>query len=254
MNKTNTKIQIKNLHKAFNGKAVLSGINLSVAKGESLVIIGPSGTGKSVLIKNILGLIKPDQGKIYIDSIETTHLSESERQPFYTQMGMLFQGGALFDSLSVWENISFGLMESQKMPEDVAREEAISLLKAVGLSSKIADHSPADLSGGMQKRVSLARAVATKPKIMFFDEPTTGLDPIMAETINHLIIDNVKKLGATAVTITHDIHSASMIADRIAMLYDGKIVWEGTKAEFEKTKDPYILQMKNRSSKGPIGN
>ncbi len=252
--KKNIKIQIKNLRKSFGEKSVLCGVNLSVKKGESLVIIGPSGTGKSVLIKNILGLITPDSGKIYIDNTETTHLSEAEREPYYNQMGMLFQGGALFDSLSVWENVAFGLIESKKMPLELARKEAEKLLKSVGLSEKIADQSPADLSGGMKKRVSLARAIATKPEIMFFDEPTTGLDPVMAETINQLIVHNVKKLGATAITITHDIKSATTIADRIAMLYDGKIVWEGTKSEFLKTKNPYIVQMKAGSQAGPIGN
>ena len=174
--------------------------------------------------------------------------------PFYKQMGMLFQGGALFDSLSVWENIAFGLVEAQKMPIDEAKNKALEYLKSVGLSHSIADHYPADLSGGMKKRVSLARAIATKPSVLFFDEPTTGLDPVMAEVINQLIVKSVKKLGATAITITHDIKSATTIADRIAMLFDGKIVWEGTKDEFLKTKDPYIVQMKTGQTQGPIGN
>ncbi|MBN2675849.1 MAG: ATP-binding cassette domain-containing protein [Alphaproteobacteria bacterium] len=249
-----SKIKIKNLHKAFGSKKVLYGVSLEVQQAESLVIIGPSGTGKSVLIKNILGLIAPDKGEIYIDGIETTHLSERKREPFYKQMGMLFQGGALFDSLSVWENVAFGLMEAQHMPIDQARKEAEKYLESVGLSKSIAEQYPADLSGGMKKRVSLARAIAIKPEILFFDEPTTGLDPVMAETINQLIVKSVKKLGATAVTITHDIKSATTIADRIAMLYDGRIVWEGTKDEFLKTKDPYIVQMKTGATKGPIGN
>lgn len=250
--KKKIKVAVKNLHKSFGSKKVLAGINLSVKSGESLVIIGPSGTGKSVLIKIILGLITPDKGKIFIDGENKTNLSESELESFYKKIGMLFQAGALFDSLSVWENIAFGLIESKKISPEIAKKEAKHLLKSVGLSEKTLEHSPADLSGGMQKRVSLARAIATKPEIIFFDEPTTGLDPVMAETINQLIVHNVKKLGATAITITHDIKSAETIADKIAMLYDGKIVWEGTKAEFLKTKNPYIVQMKTGEQKGPI--
>ena len=175
-----------------------------------------------------------------------------QKEEMHAKMGMLFQGGALFDSLTVWENVAFGLLENQKMPRKQAKTEAIRVLRQVGLAPDVADLSPSELSGGMQKRVSLARAIATKPEIIFFDEPTTGLDPIMAAVINDLIIESAKGLGATALTITHDMASARKIADRIAMLYKGKIIWEGTVKELDKTDNPYVLQFINGSSQGPI--
>ena len=252
MDKENNKIEVSDLHKAFGRKRVLNGVDLKIKKGESLVVIGGSGTGKSVLIKCIQGLIRPDSGSIKIDGFETVGAARKENEKHYAKMGMLFQGGALFDSLSVWENVAFGLLENQKMPRRQARGKAVEVLRQVGLGPDVADLSPSELSGGMQKRVGLARAVATRPEIIFFDEPTTGLDPIMADVINDLIIDSVKKLGASALTITHDMASARKIADRIAMLYQGKIIWQGTVAEMDKTDNPYVCQFVNGCSKGPI--
>lgn len=252
MDKKTPRIVISNLHKAFGTKIVLDGVDLEVAKGESLVVIGGSGTGKSVLIKCIQGLITPDDGSIKINGKESVGIDKKEAEALYSKMGMLFQGGALFDSLSVWENVSFGLIENQKMPRKQAKKQAIKYLKQVGLSADVADLSPSELSGGMQKRVGLARAIATQPEIIFFDEPTTGLDPIMADVINDLIISSVKNIGASALTITHDMASARKIADRIAMLYKGKIIWQGTVEELDKTDNPYVLQFVNGSSQGPI--
>ena len=246
------KIKISNLHKAFGKKVVLDGIDLELRKGESLVVIGGSGTGKSVLIKCIQGLLTPDSGSILIDGEESIGADREHQAALHSKMGMLFQGGALFDSLTVWENVAFGLLENQKMPRKQAKTEAIRVLRQVGLAPDVADLSPSELSGGMQKRVSLARAIATKPEIIFFDEPTTGLDPIMADVINDLIIESVKGLGASALTITHDMSSVRKIADRIAMLYKGKIIWEGTVKELEKTENPYVKQFINGSSQGPI--
>ena len=202
------KIQVKNLHKAFGKKVVLDGVDIEIKKGESLVVIGGSGTGKSVLIKCIQGLLNPDEGSIKVDGVEINGADETVRDAMHAKMGMLFQGGALFDSLSVWENVAFGLIENQKWNRKDAKNEAVRVLRQVGLAPDVADLSPSELSGGMQKRVSLARAIATKPEIIFFDEPTTGLDPIMADVINDLIIESARGLGATALTITHDMASA----------------------------------------------
>ncbi len=247
-----TKIKITNLHKAFGKKIVLSGVDLEIAKGESLVVIGGSGTGKSVLIKCIQGLLVPDEGSILVDDQEVVGIDEEEKEALHSKMGMLFQGGALFDSLSVWENVAFDLLENRGMNKKDAKNEAIRVLRSVGLAPDVADLSPSELSGGMQKRVGLARAIASKPEIIFFDEPTTGLDPIMSDVINDLIIESVKGLGATALTITHDMTSARKIADRIAMLYQGKIVWQGTVKEMDKTDNPYVRQFINGRSQGPI--
>ena len=242
------KIEIKNLYKAFGRKKVLDGVDLDVKKGESLVVIGGSGTGKSVLIKCIQGLLNPDMGSIKIDGKETIGTKEN----IHAKMGMLFQGAALFDSLSVWENVAFTLLENQHMPRKQAKLEAIRVLRQVGLAPDVADLSPAELSGGMQKRVGLARAIISNPEIIFFDEPTTGLDPIMADVINDLIIESAKDLGATTLTITHDMTSARKIADKIAMLYQGKIIWYGTVKDLDKTDNPYLKQFINGSSQGPI--
>lgn len=247
-----TKIKISNLHKAFGRKVVLDGVDLEIAKGESLVVIGGSGTGKSVLIKCIQGILTPDRGSILVDDQEVVGVDEKEKEVLHSKMGMLFQGGALFDSLSVWENVAFGLIENQKMNKKDAKMEAIRVLRQVGLAPDVADLSPSELSGGMQKRVGLARAIATRPEIIFFDEPTTGLDPIMADVINDLIIESVKGLGATALTITHDMASARKIADKIAMLYKGKIIWQGTVKELDKTNNEYVKQFINGCSQGPI--
>ena len=242
------KIEIRNLYKAFGSKKVLDGVDLDVKKGESLVVIGGSGTGKSVLIKCIQGLLAPDNGSIKIDGEEII----GSQKDIHQKMGMLFQGAALFDSLSVWENVAFTLIENVKMPRKEAKLEAIRVLRQVGLAPDVADLSPSELSGGMQKRVGLARAIITKPEIIFFDEPTTGLDPIMADVINDLIIESAKGLGATTLTITHDMASARKIADRIAMLYQGKIIWTGTVKEMDKSDNPYLKQFISGSSQGPI--
>lgn len=242
------KIEIRNLYKAFGRKNVLNGVDLDVKKGESLVVIGCSGTGKSVLIKCIQGLLLPDMGSIKIDGEEVI----DSKKNIHEKMGMLFQGAALFDSLSVWENVAFVLLEHDKMSRKNAKIEAIRVLRQVGLAADVADLSPAELSGGMQKRVGLARAIIHNPEIIFFDEPTTGLDPIMADVINDLIIESARGLGATTLTITHDMASARKIADKIAMLYQGKIVWSGTVKEMDKSDNPYLRQFISGSSKGPI--
>ena len=245
---SDNKIEIKNLYKAFGKKKVLDGVDLEIKKGESLVVIGGSGTGKSVLIKCIQGLLIPDSGSIKIDGEEVIGTSKN----IHEKMGMLFQGAALFDSLSVWENVAFILLENNKMPRKDCRLEAIRVLRQVGLAPDVADLSPAELSGGMQKRVGLARAIMNRPEIIFFDEPTTGLDPIMADVINDLIIESAKGLGATTLTITHDMASARKIADRIAMLYQGKIIWTGSVKDMDKSDNPYLKQFISGSSQGPI--
>lgn len=248
----NIKIKIRNLHKAFGKKQVLNGVDLDLFKGESLVVIGGSGTGKSVLIKCIQGLLTPDSGSIKIDNIEIVNENSEVIDNMHSKMGMLFQGGALFDSLTVWENVAFDLIQNRGCNKRKAKIVAIKVLRQVGLGEDIADLYPSELSGGMQKRVGLARAVITKPEIIFFDEPTTGLDPIMADVINDLIIESAKDLGATTLTITHDMASARKIADKIAMLYEGKIIWYGTVKELDKTDNPYVRQFIRGSSKGPI--
>lgn len=224
---TDLKIKIRGLSKRFGPKNVLNNIDLDIQQGKSLVILGGSGSGKSVLIKCILGIIEVDKGDIYLDDIKINYEDAKSRDRIISKSGMLFQGGALFDSLSIWENIAFGLFQRQKISRDDARLQALECLKEVGLGFEIADLYPSELSGGMQKRVSLARAIATKPEIIFFDEPTTGLDPIMADVINNLIIQSVKRLGATAITITHDLGSLYKIADNVAFLREGKIDWYG---------------------------
>ena len=242
------KIKIRDLHKSFGKKQVLNGVDLDLYKGESLVVIGGSGTGKSVLIKCIQGLLNPDSGSIEIDGIEIVGDNHNTIDDMHSKMGMLFQGGALFDSLKVWENVAFDLIQNRGISRKEAKIVAIKVLRQVGLGADIADLYPSELSGGMQKRVGLARAVITKPEIIFFDEPTTGLDPIMADVINDLIIESAKDLGATTLTITHDMASARKIADKIAMLYQGKIIWYGTVKELDKTDNPYVRQFINGSS------
>lgn len=246
------KIKLVNVHKSFGKKKVLDGVDLDIYTGESLVIIGGSGTGKSVTLKCILGLLTPDLGHVEIDGQKLDEISRPEQEMLRTQIGMLFQSGALFDSLSVWENVAFSLLQNEKKSPLTAKKTAIQKLAQVGLTRSIADTYPADLSGGMKKRVGLARAIATNPQIIFFDEPTTGLDPIMSDVINDLIVSTVKKLGATALTITHDMCSARKIADRIAMLYEGKIIWIGTVKELDTTKNPYVRQFITGSAQGPI--
>ena len=246
------KIIIKDLFKSFGSKDVLSGVNLQVKKGESLVILGGSGSGKSVLIKIIATLIAPTSGSILIDDKEISNISTKDRDKLMEKFGFLFQGGALFDSLSIWENIAFRLLYHKKMNKKDAKEIALQKLKAVGLSEKTANLFPSELSGGMQKRASLARAIAANPEIIFFDEPTTGLDPIMADVINDLIIANSKELGATTITITHDMNSARKIADKIAMLYEGKIIWFGNVKEMYSSGNDYLDQFIHGRAEGPI--
>jgi len=246
------KIQLLDIHKKFESKEVLNGLNLDLISGESLVIIGGSGTGKSVLIKCILGIMNPDKGKIILDEKNILNLGNSERAGVNQKMGMLFQNAALFDSLSVLENVSFGLIQSKKMKIKEAKEKAIDVLRKVGLNEKVSKLFPSELSGGMQKRVGLARAIANSPEIIFFDEPTTGLDPIMADIINNLIIECVKDKGITALSITHDMNSARKIADRIAMLHNGKIVWSGKPSEIDNTNNKYVEQFINGNANGPI--
>ena len=243
-------ITLENVHKAFGPKKVLRGVDLTVPKGESMVIIGGSGTGKSVSLKCVLGLIKPDQGTITVDGQDVT---QADRDEFLAHFGMLFQGGALFDSLTVWQNVAFRLLRgAQKMPKADAKEVAVAKLKRVGLTADVADLFPAELSGGMQKRVGLARAIAADPQIIFFDEPTTGLDPIMACVINDLIREIVVEMGATAMTITHDMTSVRAIADKVAMLQDGVIKWTGPVAEMDASGDPYVDQFIHGRAEGPI--
>lgn len=246
------KIKIKNLAKSFGSKEVLKNINLSVNKGESIVILGGSGSGKSVLIKTIATLIEPSSGSIKVDDEEITKLDIIKKDKLMEKFGFLFQGGALFDSLTIWENVAFRLLNHQKMPRNQAKEIALSKLKAVGLSDRNADLLPSELSGGMQKRASLARSIATNPEIIFFDEPTTGLDPIMADVINDLIIANSKELGATTVTITHDMSSAKKIADKVAMLYHGEIIWFGDVKDMYSSNNPFVDQFVNGKAEGPI--
>ena len=245
-------ISVSGLHKRFGANRVLQGIDLEVARGESLAIIGGSGTGKSVTLKCILGLLEADSGSIKIEGREMIGLSSTEREPSLAKLGMLFQGAALFDSMTVWQNVAFGLIQARNMPPALAREKAIEAMSKVGLGAELADMNPAELSGGMQKRVGLARAIAPEPEILFFDEPTTGLDPIMSGIINELIVDRVHDLGATALTITHDMKSARRIASRIAMLYQGKVVWCGPVSEISDSGNPYVDQFIHGNADGPI--
>ena len=243
-------ITLTDVHKAFGPNRVLQGVNLTIPKASSMVIIGGSGTGKSVLLKCILGLVTPDQGTISLEGIDVT---KTERDTFLARFGMLFQGGALFDSMRVWENVAFRLLHGAKaLPKPQARDIAIEKLRRVGLTPDKADLFPAELSGGMQKRVGLARAIAAEPEIIFFDEPTTGLDPIMAGVINTLIREIVTEMGVTAMTITHDMSSVRAIADRVAMLHDGLIRWTGPVAEMDEASDPYLQQFIHGRAEGPI--
>jgi phospholipid/cholesterol/gamma-HCH transport system ATP-binding protein len=246
------KIAVRELRKSFGRKRVLNGLDIDCDSGESLVIIGGSGTGKSVLIKCILGLLSPEEGSIRIDGIETVGLRRAARERLLQKFGMLFQGSALFDSLPVWENVAFGLVQGRGMERQTAKEIALAKLAAVGLGPEVGELRPAELSGGMQKRVALARAIAAEPEIIFFDEPTTGLDPIMADVINNLIVKCVREVGTTAVSITHDLVSARKIADRIAMLHQGRIVWHGPTAEIDRSGNPYVDQFINGRAEGPI--
>ena len=243
-------IELRGIRKSFGPKTVLDGVDLRIESGRSMVVIGGSGTGKSVLLKCILGLIEPDSGTILLDGRD---VRETERDAFLARFGMLFQGGALFDSLTVWQNVAFRLLRGAlKRPRAEARDIALEKLRRVGLGPDVADLFPSELSGGMQKRVGLARAIAAEPEIIFFDEPTTGLDPIMAGVINDLIREIVTEMGATAITITHDMSSVRAIADEVAMLYGGVIRWCGPVSRLDESGDPYVDQFIHGRAEGPI--
>jgi phospholipid/cholesterol/gamma-HCH transport system ATP-binding protein len=246
------KVELRGVKKRFGSKIVLDGLDLDIQPGESLVVIGGSGTGKSVMIKCVLGILRPEAGQIFVDGQDVTHVSGSRRDAVLRKFGMLFQGSALFDSLPVWENVAFGLIQGRGVARKQARDIAIEKLAKVGLGSEVAMLWPAELSGGMQKRVGLARAIAAEPDIIFFDEPTTGLDPIMADVINDLIVSTVKDLGVTTLSITHDIASARKISSRIAMLYKGKIVWHGLTSQMDSSGNPYVDQFIHGRAEGPI--
>ncbi|MBL0319834.1 MAG: ATP-binding cassette domain-containing protein [Alphaproteobacteria bacterium] len=249
---SNTKIEFNDVHKGFASKKVLQGVNFTLEKGKSLVIIGGSGSGKSVILKSLLGIMLPDKGAIFIDGEETTRISGAQRDRVMLKFGMLFQGGALFDSLPVWENITFALRQQEKINREQAKEIAVSKLNSVGLGADVSRLYPSELSGGMQKRVALARAICMNPDIILFDEPTTGLDPIMAAIINELIVKCSEELGATTITITHDMHSAKAIADDVAMLYQGTLIWTGAVDTLEDSGNPFVEQFIHGTSIGPI--
>jgi phospholipid/cholesterol/gamma-HCH transport system ATP-binding protein len=244
-------IEMRDIHKVFDNKHVLRGVNMRVEKGESLVVIGGSGSGKSVLLKHIIGLLKPDSGTVLVKSAELSRLSEDELNEVRKKFGMLFQSAALFDSMKVWENVGFGLKQHTHMREEEIKEIAINKLKMVGLVG-IEDEMPSELSGGMRKRVGLARAIAMEPEILLYDEPTTGLDPIMADAINDLIIKMREKINVTSIAITHDIKSAYKIADTIAMLYNGVIIEKGSPDEIENSSNPVVRQFIEGRADGPI--
>lgn len=245
-------IELRDVRKSFGRKVVLDGVNLTVNRGDSLVILGGSGSGKSVTIKCILGIVRPDSGSIRIEGEEVTGMHSAKRFAYLRKIGMLFQGGALFDSLQVWENVAFGLIQGHGMGRRKAREIAVQKLAKVGLGPDVAVLYPSELSGGMQKRVGLARAIAADPEIIFFDEPTTGLDPIMADVIDSLIATTVRDLGVTAVSITHDIASARKISNRIAMLYRGQIIWDGLTRDMDHSGNAWLDQFIHGSAEGPI--
>ena len=245
-------IVLDNVRKSFGSKHVLNGVKLAVPKAHSLVVIGGSGTGKSVMLKCILGILHPDTGSIKVAGEEVVGLKGQERADYLLRFGMLFQGSALFDSLPVWENVAFGLIQGRHMARAKARDIAFEKLGQVGLGPDVGKLFPAELSGGMQKRVGLARAIAADPEIIFFDEPTTGLDPIMADVINNLIVDCVKRLGATTISITHDMASARKIADDIAMIHKGQIIWQGPAKSIDESGNAFVEQFIHGKAEGPI--
>jgi len=252
MNETTPKIRLRNLRKSFGEKLVLDGIDLDIMPGTSMVVIGGSGSGKSVMLKCILGLLEPDDGSIEIDGKELLSLPRTEQDAVRSRIGMLFQNGALFDSLPVWENVVFGLLAQRRLRRAEGPDRAAEFLAQVGLAASVGALYPAELSGGMQKRVALARAIAARPDIMFFDEPTTGLDPIMADVINELIVKCVNALGANAVSITHDMASARKIGHRVAMLYEGRLIWQGPVAEIDCSNNAHVDQFIHGRAEGPI--
>lgn len=245
-------LELRNIHKSFGKNHVLKGVNIDVAPGNSLVILGGSGSGKSVMLKNALGLMTPDSGQIIFADEDVTHDQGKTREAMRARVGMLFQSGALFDSLTVWENVAFRLINAERMNRRDAKERAVSALRQVRLGPDVADLRPAELSGGMQKRVGLARAIVAKPDLIFFDEPTTGLDPITADAINDLIVEQTKALGAATVSITHDMASARKIADEIAMLFEGEIIWRGPAELVNNSGNAHVDQFVNGRADGPI--
>ena len=246
------KIRIRGLCKRFGDKQVLDGVDLDIMPATSMVVIGGSGSGKSVLLKSILGLVEPDSGSIEVDGRDVLQMGRRDREAVNRQIGMLFQAAALFDSLPVWENVAFGLLAQHSMGRDAARKRAGEVLGQVGLAPSVGDLSPSELSGGMQKRVGLARAIAAQPSILFFDEPTTGLDPIMGAVIDGLIVDCVRRLGSTALAITHDMASAARIGDRAAMLHRGRIVWQGPAPDLLQSGNEVVDQFTHGRREGPI--
>ncbi len=246
------KLRLRGLRKAFGGKQVLDGVDLDVMPGRSMVILGGSGSGKSVTIKCVLGLLQPDAGAIELDGRDLLAMNRAERRDVLDHTGMLFQNAALFDSLPVWENVCFKPLAQRRLSREQARERAAEVLSQVGLAPSVGDLSPAELSGGMQKRVGLARAIASEPELLFFDEPTTGLDPIMGAVIDGLILDVVRRLGATAISITHDMPSARRIGDDAAMIHGGKIVWTGSATELGDTGNAMVDQFARGEREGPI--
>lgn len=245
-------LKLDGVEKSFGTKQVLRGVSLDVARGQSLVVIGGSGSGKSVMLKNALGLMTPDKGKIFFDGEDVTNATGKAREAMRARIGMLFQSGALFDSLTVWENVAFRLINTEGTKRKDAKERAIETLKKVRLGADVAGLYPAEISGGMQKRVSLARSIISEPDLIFFDEPTTGLDPITADAINDLIVEMVRGLGAAAVSITHDMASARKIADEIAMLFEGGIIWRGPASQVDRSGNAYVDQFVNGRADGPI--
>ncbi len=246
------KLALEKVVKSFGSKRVLNGVDLDVAPGRSLVVIGGSGVGKSVTLKCALGLMKPDSGRVLVDGIDMAKVHGAELASLRAKFGMLFQGGALFDSLTIWENVAFRLLYADGVSRKDARERAIATMRKVRLAPETADLRPVELSGGMQKRAGLARAIMSKPDILFFDEPTTGLDPITADAINDLIVEMVKDLGCAAVSITHDMASARKIADEIAMIHEGRIVWRGPAGDIDASGSAMVDQFINGRADGPI--
>ena len=246
------KLELSGVKKRFGRKVVLDGVDLAIQPKQSMVVIGGSGSGKSVLLKCVLGLLRPEDGSIRVDGEETAGHKGAERRRVLRKFGMLFQGAALFDSLTVWRNVAFGLIEGERMDPSEAKRIALEKLRRVGLGAEVGELSPAELSGGMKKRVALARAIAAEPEIIFFDEPTTGLDPIMGDVINRLIVECVEELGATTLTITHDMASVRAIADRVAMLHKGRIVWEGPVEAIDSSGSDYVDQFVHGRAEGPI--
>ena len=245
-------LRLSGVEKSFGSNHVLRGVDIDVGPGKSLVVIGGSGSGKSVMLKNALGLMTPNKGKIEFDGRDVTRANGKARDAMRARIGMLFQSAALFDSLTVWENVAFRLLNSDGMNRKDAKEKSIETLRKVRLGADVADLTPAEISGGMQKRVGLARAIISEPELIFFDEPTTGLDPITADAINDLILEQVKGLGAASVTITHDMPSARKIADEIAMLFEGKIIWRGAAGAVDSSGSAHVEQFVKGLADGPI--